>query len=52
MKYFVEVTRISYARVTLQVEAESVEQAKGVAMESAPEAELSTYENEYEVTSS
>jgi hypothetical protein len=51
MKFWVEVTRTSYARQTLAIEADSVEQAETLAMNSAPEGEFSTYDNEYEVTS-
>jgi hypothetical protein len=50
-EFFVEVTRISYARQTLKIDAESVSQAKGLAMKRAPDEEFSTYECEYEVSS-
>lgn len=51
MRFWVEVTRTAYARQTLPIEADSVKQAKALAMESAPEEEFSTYDYEYEVTS-
>jgi hypothetical protein len=51
MKYCIEVTRISYARQTLEIEAESAGQAKNLALEQAPEEEFSTYETEYEISS-
>jgi hypothetical protein len=50
MKYLVEFTRFSYARQTLEIEAESVAKAKSRAKEQAPEEEFSTYESEYEVS--
>jgi hypothetical protein len=50
-KYYVEVTRTSYARQTLEVEAESMSQAKDFAMQLAPDEEFSTYDYEYEVSS-
>lgn len=50
MKYDVEVTRISYARQTVSIEAESVDRAKELALIQAPEEEFSTYGNEYEVS--
>jgi len=50
-KYYVEVTRISFARQTLEIEAESVSQAKDLALKRAPDEEFSTYESEYEVSS-
>lgn len=51
MKFYVEVTRISYARQTLQIEADEKEQARQLALREAPEGEFSTYETEYEVSS-
>jgi hypothetical protein len=50
-KYYVEVTRTSYARQTLEIEAKSANQAKDLAMERAPDEEFSTYDYEYEVSS-
>ena len=50
--YYVEVTRISHARQTLEVEAESLRKAKDLALRRAPDEEFSTYESEYEVSSS
>ncbi len=49
--YYVEVTRIAYARQTLEVEAESLSKAKDLALGRAPDEEFSTYESEYEVSS-
>ena len=49
--YYVEVTRICYARQTLLVEAESRSQAEDFAMKRAPDVEFSTYESEYEISS-
>jgi hypothetical protein len=43
-EFFVEVTRISYARQTLKIDAESVSQAQDLAMKRAPDEEFSTYE--------
>ena len=51
MKYSIEVTRISYARQTLEIEMDSVQQAKDLAMEQAPEGDFSTYDTEYEISS-
>lgn len=51
MKYYVEVTRISYARQTVEMEAESKEQAGKLALQVTPEGEFSTYDTEYEVSS-
>jgi hypothetical protein len=51
MKYTVEVTRISHARQTLEIEAESVPQAENLALKLAPEEEFSTYDTEYEISS-
>ena len=50
-KYYVEVTRTSYARRTLEIEAESMSQAKALAVQRAPDEEFSTYDYEYEVSS-
>jgi hypothetical protein len=50
-EFFVEVTRISYARRNLKIDAESVSQAGGLALKRAPDEEFSTYECEYEVSS-
>jgi hypothetical protein len=50
-RYYVEVTRISYARQTLQVEADSRSQAEDLAMKRAPDVDFSTYESEYEISS-
>ncbi|MBL8269744.1 hypothetical protein [Steroidobacter sp.] len=51
MKYYVEVTRIGYARQTLEIDAISVEEAKHLAMTRAPDEAFSTYDAEYEVSS-
>jgi hypothetical protein len=51
MKYYVEVTRIGYARQTLEIEATSVEGAKHLAVTRAADEEFSTYDAEYEVSS-
>lgn len=51
MKFYVEVTRISYARQTLEIEADKKEQVRELALQEAPEGEFSTYETEYEVSS-
>lgn len=51
MRYYVEVTRISYARQTLATESDSKEQAGQLALQRAPEGEFSTYDTEYEVSS-
>jgi len=50
-KYYVEVTRISYARQTLEIDAESVSAAEELALEQAAEELFSTYESEYEISS-
>jgi len=50
-KYYVEVTRISYARQTLEIDAESVSAAEELALERAAEELFSTYESEYEISS-
>lgn len=50
MKYDIEVTRISYARQTVGIEAESLMRAKDLAVERAKDEEFSTYETEYEVS--
>jgi hypothetical protein len=50
-KYYVEVTRTSYARQTVEIEADSVRQAESLAMKRAPDEDFSTYESEYEVSS-
>ena len=50
-RYQVEVTRISYARQTLQVDAESRSQAEDFALNRALEEEFSTYDSEYEISS-
>jgi len=50
-KYYVEVTRISYARQTLEIAAESRSEAEDLAMTTAPDEEFCTYESEYEISS-
>lgn len=50
MKFLVELTRISYARQTIQTEVDTVQQAKELAMKQAPEEDFSTYDNEYEIS--
>lgn len=50
-KFYVEVTRISYARQTLEIEAHSKPQASSLAMERAPAGDFTTYDTEYEVAS-
>jgi hypothetical protein len=49
-KYHVEVTRISYARQTLEIDAESVSAAGELAMKRAADELFSTYESEYEIS--
>lgn len=51
MKFFIEVTRTSYARLSIEIDASCVRRARELAMERAPEKDFSTYETEYEVTS-
>jgi hypothetical protein len=51
MKYQVEVTRLSYARHIMEIVADSSEEARRIAVETAPEEEFSTYESEYEISS-
>lgn len=51
MKFYVEVTRITYARQILEIEADKKEQAGQLALQEAPDGEFSTYETEYEVFS-
>lgn len=48
MKYYVEVTRISYARHTLAVEAPSVDHVWDLALRRAPEEDFSTFATEEE----
>jgi hypothetical protein len=51
MKYRLEVTRIAYARQWWVAEADSIANAKTIALQQAPEEEFSTYQSEYEVSS-
>jgi hypothetical protein len=50
-KYIVEVTRIAYARQSVEIDAESSSQAGDLALNRAADEEFSTYESEYEVSS-
>ena len=49
-KYRAEVTRISYARQTVEIDEASIGLAKDRALKKASEGAFSTYESEYEIS--